>query len=152
MVSENNRQQERVRNSTAEEVNGAIDETTAANIRRFGYAGTGIIAYRLEELDREWDVEKDLEVYAATLALTGLALGSLVNKKWFLLSGMVAGFLLQQGLQGWCPPLPLFRKLGLRSKNEIQAERTALKALRGDFKTVTPATSPNQILNKLRRT
>jgi hypothetical protein len=152
MAAENNRQQERVRNSTAEEVNEAVDEKTAANVRRFGYAGTGILSHRLEELNQEWDIEKVLEVNAAALALTGLALGSLVNKKWYLLSGLVTGFLLQHGLQGWCPPLPLFRKLGIRTKNEINEERTALKALRGDFKAVTPATTPTQIMNKLRRT
>jgi hypothetical protein len=152
MAAENDRQQERVSNRTAEEANEAVDEKTAANIRRFGYAGAGIISHRLEELNQEWDIEKALAVNVATLALTGLALGSLVNKKWYLLSGLVAGFLLQQGLQGWCPPLSLLRNMGIRTKNEINEERTALKALRGDFKTVTPATSPTQILNKLRRT
>lgn len=144
-------QQERVRKSTPDRVNQAIDREATENIRLFGYNGPGLVSSRLQELDREWDIEKTLEVTAAGMALAGLALGSLVNKKWLLLPGMVAAFLLQHGLQGWCPPLPLFRKLGIRTKNEINEERAALKALRGDFKEVGPSTTPTQMLNKVRR-
>jgi hypothetical protein len=43
------------------------------------------------------------------------------------------GFLLQHAVQGWCPPLPLLRRLGVRTADEINEERYALKALRGDF-------------------
>jgi hypothetical protein len=148
----NHPQQERVRKSSSEQANQDIDQEITENIRLFGYNGAGLVTSRLQELDREWDIEKTLEVNASALALTGLALGMLVNKKWYALSGVVAAFLLQHGLQGWCPPLPLFRKLGLRTKNEINEERTALKALRGDFKDISPSSTPIQLLNKLRRT
>ena len=46
---------------------------------------------------------------------------------------VVSGFLLQHAIQGWCPPLPVFRKLGFRTRAEIEQERYALKLLRGDF-------------------
>jgi hypothetical protein len=36
-------------------------------------------------------------------------------------------------LQGWCPPLPIIRRAGVRTAREIEAERTILKAIRGDF-------------------
>lgn len=42
-------------------------------------------------------------------------------------------FLAQHGLQGWCPPIPVFRRLEVRTDREIARERYALKALRGDF-------------------
>lgn len=142
----------RVRKSSPEQANQDIDQDICENIRLFGYNGPGLVSSRLQELDREWDIEKTLEVNASALALAGLALGTLVNKKWYILPGVVAAFLLQHGLQGWCPPLPLFRKLGVRTKNEIHEERTALKALRGDFKEVGPATKPTPLLNKVRRT
>jgi hypothetical protein len=45
----------------------------------------------------------------------------------------VAGFLLQHAVQGWCPPVPVFRRLGFRTQTEIDYERYALKVLRGDF-------------------
>jgi hypothetical protein len=51
---------------------------------------------------------------------------------------VVAGFLLQHAVQGWCPPVPLFRRLGFRTAAEIDYERYALKALRGDFRNVRP--------------
>jgi len=34
---------------------------------------------------------------------------------------------LQHGLQGWCPPLPLLRRLGIRTRGEIDREKYALK-------------------------
>ncbi len=45
----------------------------------------------------------------------------------------VAGFLFQHAVQGWCPPVPILRMLGFRTSYEIEQERRALKALRGDF-------------------
>ena len=47
---------------------------------------------------------------------------------------VVGGFLLQHAVQGWCPPLPVFRRYGVRTQTEIDDERYALKALRGDFR------------------
>ena len=65
-----------------------------------------------------------------------LALGVFVDRRLLVLPALVAGFLLQHALQGWCPPVPLFRHLGFRTASEIDQERTALKALRGDFRTL----------------
>jgi hypothetical protein len=89
---------------------------------------------RLRELDAEWDIERVLETGSSTLTLTGLVLGIASSRKWLLLSLAVQGFFMQHALQGWCPPLPVFRSLGIRTADEINRERYALKALRGDFK------------------
>jgi hypothetical protein len=89
------------------------------------------IRRRLEELDREWDIERWLETGSATLTLTGLALGTFVNRRWLLLSAIVQGFFMQHAIQG--PPLPLFRGLGVRTAREVEAERHALKALLGEY-------------------
>jgi hypothetical protein len=91
------------------------------------------IERRLQELDHEWDIERTLEVNGSVLAMTGLLLGATSSRKWFLLPVAVVGFCLQHALQGWCPPLSLFRRLGIRTQREIDEERYALKALRGDF-------------------
>ena len=56
-----------------------------------------------------------------------------MDRKWFLFPAVVAGFLLQHAVQGWCPPLPVFRRYGVRTQTEIDYERYALKSLRGDF-------------------
>ena len=87
---------------------------------------------RLEELDREWDMERTLETNAAGLALGGTLL-SLLDRRFLVIPGLVTAFLLQHALQGWCPPVNLFRRFGRRTQTEIETERYALRALRGDF-------------------
>jgi hypothetical protein len=120
---------DRVRHSTAADVNREIDRQTNSNIRRYANSSEEVINRRIEELDKEWDVERALEVNASTLALTGLLLGVTINRKWLVLPGVVLSFLLQHGLQGWCPPLPLLRRLGVRTRSEIDREKYELKAL-----------------------
>ena len=51
----------------------------------------------------------------------------------FWSSRLGAGFLLQHAVQGWCRPVPIFRRLGIRTASEIDAERYALRMIRGDF-------------------
>ena len=120
---------DRVRHSTAPEVNREIDRQTISNIRRYANSSDETIHSRIEELDREWDIERTLEVNASTLALSGLLLGVTVNRKWLVLPGVVLSFLLQHGLQGWCPPLPILRRTGVRTRGEIDQEKYELKAL-----------------------
>lgn len=91
------------------------------------------IEERLHTLDREWDIERALEANASILSLIGVALTATVDRKFVAVPAIVTGFLLQHALQGWCPPVPLLRRLGIRTQSEIELERYALKALRGDF-------------------
>jgi hypothetical protein len=62
--------------------------------------------------------------------------GTFVDHRFYLLPGLVGAFLLQHAIQGWCPPVPIFRRLGFRTAGEIDEERYALKDLRGDFRVV----------------
>ena len=57
---------------------------------------------------------------------------------------MVTAFLFQHAVQGWCPPIAVLRRLGVRTAREIEVERIALKALRGDFDDV--GDDPNRAL------
>ena len=120
---------DRVRRSTDIEVNRRIDRQTDANIESYSSLGRAAVLSRIDALDREWDVERILEVNAPTLALSGLVLGVTVNKKWLFVPGIVLSFLLQHGLQGWCPPLPILRRLGVRTRGEIDREKYVLKAV-----------------------
>lgn len=129
---------DRVPQSSRPAANEAIARQTQANVAGYARAGRTAINARLKELDREWDIERTLEVNAASAVLIGLGLGVFVTRRFLVLPGLVAGFLLQHALQGWCPPVPLFRRLGVRTANEIDEERYALKALRGDFVDITP--------------
>jgi hypothetical protein len=120
---------DRVRRVTPRELNEQIDRQTDINIRRYADGSTGAILNRIERLDREWDIERVLEVNASTLALTGLVLGLTSDRKWLLVPGIILPFLLQHGLQGWCPPLPLLRRLGFRTRGEIDREKFELLSL-----------------------
>ncbi len=126
----------RVRHNTAHEVNKQIDMQTERNVARYAHSRSYKIDRRLAELDREWDVERYLETMAPSITLLGTFLGLTKARKWFAIPIIVQGFFLQHALQGWCPPLILLRRLGIRTADEINQERYALKALRGDFENV----------------
>lgn len=115
------------------EANTRIREDALQRLKRCEQADASRISARIAELEREWDIERVLEANAATIALIGLGLGASVDRRWFALPAIVAGFLLQHAVQGWCPPLPLFRRLGVRTAREIHEEIVALKLMRGDF-------------------
>lgn len=123
----------RVQANTSRAVNEHIEQRTIYNAVRFAGKSSVAITGRLRELDGEWDTERVLETLAAVLMLAGVVCGFTLHHLWFYLCAMVAFFLLQHALQGWCPPLPVIRRLGVRTAAEIDKEKMALKALRGDF-------------------
>lgn len=123
----------RVPLQTAPEINARIRRQTDASIGYFA-AHPDEIEERLRELDREWDIERILETGSSVLSLAGLTLSLLSGRRrWLLLPLAVQSFFLQHALQGWCPPLPAFRALGVRTQTEIERERHALERLRRDF-------------------
>jgi hypothetical protein len=142
--------QDRVREDTTEETNLKIDQEIINNITRYSTYSTDKITSRLEKLQKEWDIERALEVNASAITITALLLGSLGRKRWYIVSGVIAGFLLQHGLQGWSPPFNLFRALGMRTRREIDEEIYALRTLRGDFNALSATTSPEEIIRSFR--
>jgi hypothetical protein len=127
---------DRVRANTAPELLEQIDRQIEERIHFYAQQSKGEITARIDELDYEWDIERLLQTNASALAFTGLTLGVTVNKKWLLLTGGVLAFLFQHAIQGWCPPVPLLRRAGVRTRSEIDREKFALKALRGDFERI----------------
>ena len=144
---------ERVQQSSPEEANRQIREATDKSVAEYARRGGGAIDRHLNELDREWDIERTLEANAATVALVGVALGTLVDRRFLAIPVAVCAFLLQHAVQGWCPPVPFFRKRGVRTADEIAEERYALKVLRGDFDDVGAVAErdPEQVLAAVRR-
>jgi hypothetical protein len=49
------------------------------------------------------------------------------------LVGVQMAFLLTHALIGWCPPVAIFRRLGFRTKSEIDTERELLVRALEDF-------------------
>jgi hypothetical protein len=122
----------RVPANTSERANRRIQQDVAESVH-WHARHPERIDRRLREIDQEWDIERTLEANAAGLALTGTLLGLLVDKRFLAVPLVVSTFLLQHAVQGWCPPVPFFRRRGVRTMREIDEERYALKALRGDF-------------------
>ncbi len=133
---------ERVPGNAEEEVNRRIQAEIERSVR-WHATRPEHIARRLCELDAEWDIERAIEANASTVALAGIVLGTRGSRSWLLLSALVTAFLLQHALQGWCPPVPVLRRLGFRTSREIERERQALKALRGDFAHVDAGAEPS---------
>jgi hypothetical protein len=131
------------RDKTPREINERIDRETQIRLQFYATQEKGAISKRVDELDRECDLEQMLEGTSASVSLFGLVFGTVFGRKWYILPLLSAGFLLQHTMQGWCPPMELFRRLGVRTRKEIEAERYALKALRGDFEEVKGGTDPN---------
>ena len=135
---------QRVRRNTDASINRRIDDQLEHAIRYYSVHLEDIDS-RLKELDEEWDVERMIEANASTLALAGTVLGITVDKRFLALPMIVTAFLLQHAIQGWCPPIPILRRLGFRTADEINRERYALKSLRGDFASVGDGTTLDTI-------
>ena len=127
---------------TAEQIDRRIQEQIRCNITYYSECSAEQIDRRLHELDEEWDLDRALELNAAAFATGSVALGLFGKKRWLLLAGLATAFLAQQALQGWCPPVELLRRLGFRTAREIDQERYALKALRGDLQARSTAGEP----------
>jgi hypothetical protein len=131
---------ERVPTHTDGDVNRRIQAEIEDNIHYYE-RHRGEIPARLRELDAEWDIERALEANAAAIGFVGVALGA-HDRRWLALPALVTAFLFQHAVQGWCPPLPVLRRFGFRTSYEIEQERQALKALRGDYEDVPLAPDP----------
>lgn len=129
---------ERVPAHTAEHVNHRIQREIEHNVKQLA-AVPGRIPQRLKELDAEWDIERAIEANASVIAFVGVALGYFFHPYWLAIPALVTAFLLQHAVQGWCPPIPVLRRLGFRTADEIAKERMALKAVRNDFDIVSQA-------------
>jgi len=102
-------------------------------LARIAFEGAPAIARRLAELDHEWSAGRVAKVLVAAGILAGLAAAVLLSL-WWLVLPVLLGLMLLQHLatrENWLTHA--LKRLGLRSGLEIEHERWALKALRGDF-------------------
>lgn len=127
-----NTTRKRVAKRTHESIDARIEREIEDRIVYYA-KHPGEIGQRLRELDKEWDMERVLEVNAAVLGFAGVLAGRFLHRRFLFLPAAVTGLLAQHAVQGWCPPLILFRRLGVRTVEEIETERMALKVLRGDL-------------------
>ena len=133
------RSRDKVRRHTPDRLNHKIDQAMMKRVMRFASRSREEIDTRIAELDREWDIERFMETGAGTVALGGVALSNVRSRKWLVLTAATLGLLLQHSLTRRSAPLRAFRAFGIRTRREIDAEKYALRMLRGDFDRITNA-------------
>jgi hypothetical protein len=137
MESWNQTSTDAARSHVPAEVNKGIDERVEECVRHMAQQDRAEISRYLLGLDKEWDLNRVVSVVGALAALAGLGLGGRSGKAWRVLGGVAAGLLLQHGVLGFSPLGGLVRMLaGVRTRREIDLEKFALKALRGDFERI----------------
>lgn len=121
-----------IRRHSSSRANRRIDQHTRQAIDETGDSPSKIRA-RLDELDREWDIDRAVMLNFAVLATvsSSLAMRTIYKHRrlggWAALFAAQMGFLAFHAIKRWCPPMPVFRLLRFRSDHEIAAERTALQ-------------------------
>jgi len=123
----------RVELNTNEKINKLIEQKTIGNINKYISSDVNTLTKKLEELNHEWDTERVLEANAAAIIFISSVTGLFTRRYRLFVTGIISFFLLQHAVQGWCPPLPIIRRLGVRTPAEIGEEKIAIKYLRGDF-------------------
>lgn len=113
-------------------VNNDIRNNTISCLDTYKDASADIKTKKIKDLTNEWDIERIVETNSSAIILLASLFG-LKRSKWFLLTGVISFFVLQHALQGWCPSLPILRKLRVRTSEEINNEKTVVKMSRGDF-------------------
>lgn len=133
---------DRVRQNTPPAINSRIDQATMKRVWEYARKSREEITKRIRELDSEWDLERVLETGAAGAALTGVVL-SVKSRFWLLLPAAVLASLLQHSLTRRSTAVRFVRGLGVRTRREIEAEKCALRMLRGDFEPLQAASETN---------
>lgn len=126
---------------------GSVEEAGAIHRRRvaqnvaFYRANPEGLGDRIAELHLEWDAERAAHLALGGLSLAGLWLGLTRSRLWLVLPLGAAVGVLQQAAARRGPAIDLARRLGFRTRDEINAERAALQVLRGDFAASEPLDS-----------
>jgi hypothetical protein len=132
---------DRVRRYTTDRQLQRIDARTRRSVQLYANQPRHIMDERIEELGREWSIERFLQISVAVVGLTTALLAARRSRNWGLATCAGLGFFLLHATDGFDPPLPLLREMGIRTRGEIDREIYALKALRGDFDAVERLTA-----------
>lgn len=124
---------DRIRARSPDHINRKVEQEIEECVRSENAADPAALSEHIRKLDHEWDVDRATMLLFALMSAATLYLGIKRNPRWLTLFGIQLPFLANHAANGWCPPVSIFRRLGFRSSREIDAERYALKTMRGDF-------------------
>ncbi|MFN8792532.1 MAG: hypothetical protein ACK5Y2_13840 [Bdellovibrionales bacterium] len=117
--------QDRIRRLSSHQANVRIDANMRTRVEDTISKGPGAIQHRLQELDREWDIDRVLMLNFSVLVFAQL-LAARKNRNWLWGPLLQTPLLFMHATLGWCPPSLWFRPMGFRTRFEIQAERDVL--------------------------
>ncbi|HEY1954615.1 MAG TPA: hypothetical protein VGH28_03370 [Polyangiaceae bacterium] len=83
---------------------------------------------RLHHLDREWDIDRAILVPFAFMGAAALILARRGKRLYRVPLGAQIGAMVAYATIGWCPPAAILRRLGFRTRQEIEAERLGMIA------------------------
>ena len=126
-------QQHKKQNATNGE-HKLTDDSAFEAVKEFAHKGKGKMTNRLKELEDEWDIERIIHLHVSGMSLTGVLLAFFVDKRWLILPAAAAAILVLHSMKGIAPQVQVLKKLGFRTKAEIDREKFSIKAMRGDFK------------------
>src|SRR5204862_1017637 len=112
-------QHDLIRKHSPDHVNQAIDRETQARLADVGDVPHAI-RQRLWRLDREWHLDRALlAVFSVVGGITAHGAFAAVRRGhklsgWRLLFWTQMGFLMHHAIRGWCPPVSVLRRLGVR--------------------------------------
>jgi hypothetical protein len=120
---------DRVRSHTPTHVNWRINHEILGAVTYLSRQSPDVVNNHIKNLDYEWDIDRALMLNFALIGGTVFSLGLTQNRKWFYLLGAQTAFLAWHALSGWCPPVSLLRRMGFRTKTEIETEKRMLLRL-----------------------
>lgn len=118
---------DKVRQMTPRSVNEKIDRQMLQRVEEISAQGPEAIKGRLQELEKEWDLDKVLMLNFSVLVFAQL-LAARKDKRWLWGPIIQTPFMAMHAVLGWCPPSLWFRPMGFRTDKEIQSEREELMA------------------------
>src|SRR5262249_3197329 len=115
---------------------GATEEhrQTARTVANVVYDGPEAIEKRLTELDHEWTAGRVIKVASGLGIIVGLGLAAIVHVAWLTLPVAIGLLLLQYAVSRHSVLTWVLGSAGIRTGTDVEHERIALKALRGDFR------------------
>jgi len=130
---------DRVRSTPAAHVNQRIPAAGRENIDRaaLGGAGKQIERALCKNSTKEWDVERALEANAGVRRADRLRARFVADRRFFALPALSAPSCCTRAA-GWCPPLPIMRRLGNPHGGRDRGRARALKAMQAQLATFTP--------------
>ena len=113
---------------TVEEAERVNRRRVEQNVAFFRANPQGIEA-RIDELAQEWDVDRVLNVAAAAGSLAGVWFSLTRGRLWLVLPLALSAGALHHALTAQSPAVDLVRRLGFRTREEIEEEMMSLFAL-----------------------